>query len=407
MKRMIVRMFVVAGMAWFGCLSSSAQNAQQGAADKKNLNPEPGTPGLGAQEFTLVAKDPNGHGLLCKIGEKRVLIVRGTPEQMGGAHGRLLADLVPQVMPRTMALVGAGLAVQKGEWFYDRIDEIYRRSSPYTPERFLRECRAMAAAAGITERDALCGNFFPELFHCSGVAVRNTASADGRVVHARVLDYMRDINLQKYTVLQVFIPEGGIPWVSVGYAGFLGTVTAMNARGLAIGEMGGRGEGNWDGIPMTFLMREIAEKAETVEQAVEIMRKIPRTCEYYYVISDAKRNMVGVCATPEKVELLQPGQQNPLLPTVPQDTVLMSAGSRAKALSERVQAQFGKITPEVMIEIIKRPVAMRSNLHNAIFMPETLDLWFSDAGKKTPACDEPYTKVNLKTMLDFYRSVFP
>ena len=355
-----------------------------------------------AQEPQWVAKDPAGHGALGMIGKKRVLVVSGTPEQMGTAHGRLLADLVPQVMPRTMALVGAGLAVQKGEWFFDRIDEIYRRSSPHTPERFLRECRAMAAAAGITERDAICGNFFPELFHCSGVAVRNAASADGRVVHARVLDYMRDINLQKYTVLQVFIPEGGIPWMSVGYAGFLGTVTAMNERGLAIGEMGGRGEGQWDGTPMTFLMREVAEKAETVDQALEIMRRLPRSCEYYYVISDAKRNMVGVYATPETFLVLQPGQQDPRLPNVPQDTVLMSAGGRAKALSERLQANFGKITPEVMIEIIKRPVAMRSNLHNAVFMPETLDMWFADAGKKTPACDEPYTRVNLKALLDAY-----
>ena len=358
---------------------------------------------LNAQELRLVAKDPEGHGLLCAVGEKRVLMVDGTPEQMGGAHGRLLADLVPQVMPRTMALVATGYAVQKGEWFYDHIDEIYRRAAPHTPERFLRECRAMAAAAKITERDAVCGNFFPELFHCSGVAVRGKASADGRVVHARVLDYMRDINLQKCTVLQVFLPEGGIPWVSVGYAGFLGTVTAMNASGLAIGEMGGRGEPKWDGMPMTFLMREIAERAETVEQALEIMRKTPRTCEYYYVISDAKRNMAGVCATPEKVEVLLPGQQDPRLPPVPEDTVMFSGGERAKVLSERLHASFGKITPEAMIEIIKRPVAMKSNLHNAVFMPETLDLWFADAGKKTPACDEPYTKVNLKVILDFYR----
>ena len=57
-----------------------------------------------------------------------------------------------------------------------------------------------------------------------------------------------------------------------------------------------------------------------------------------------------------------------------------------------------------MIEIIKRPVAMKSNLHNAVFMPETLDLWFADAGKRTPACDEPYTKVNLNHILDVYRA---
>ena len=82
---------------------------------------------------------------------------------------------------------------------------------------------------------------------------------------------------------------------------------------------------------------------------------------------------------------------------------MISGGGRAKALSERLHANFGKITPEVMMEIIKRPVAMKSNLHDAIFMPETLDMWFADAGKKTPACDEPYTKVNLRTILDFYR----
>ena len=357
---------------------------------------------VAAQELTLVAKDPAGHGALYRVGGKRVLVVDGTPEQMGAAHGALLADLVPNVSPRTMALVGAGLAVQKGEWFYDKVDEIYRRASPHTPERFIRECRAMAAAAKISERDALAANFFPELFHCSGVAVRGKASADGRVVHARVLDYMRDINLQKYTAVQVFRPEGGIPWMSVGYAGFLGTVTAMNAKGVAIGEMGGRGEGRWDGMPMTLHMREVAERAETVEQALAIMRKAPRTCEYYYVISDATRAMVGVYATPEKFEVLQPGQQDPRLPPVPEDTVLFSAGGRAKALSERLHAQFGKITPEVMMEIVKRPVAMRSNLHNAIFMPETLDMWFSDAGKKTPACDEPYTKVNLGVILDTF-----
>ena len=180
--------------------------------------------------------------------------------------------------------------------------------------------------------------------------------------------------------------------------------TMLISRGLAIGEMGGKGEGDWDGMPMTFLMREIAERAETVEQALAIMRAVPRSCEYYYVISDASRNMVGVYATPSVVEVLGPGQQDKRLPPVPKDTVMLSAGGRAKALSERLHARFGTITPEVMIEIIKRPVAMRSNLHNAVFMPETLDMWFADAGKKTPACDEPYTRVNLRKLLEFYAS---
>jgi len=110
--------------------------------------------------------------------------------------------------------------------------------------------------------------------------------------------------------------------------------------------------------------------------------------------------MAGVYATPSVFEVLQPGGQDPRLPAVPRDKVMISGGGRAKTLSERLHADFGKITPEGMTEIIKRPVAMRSNLHNAVFMPETLEVWFADAGRKTPACDEPYTRVNLKAILD-------
>jgi hypothetical protein len=356
----------------------------------------------GEPELRRIATDPGGHGALYLLGAKRVLVVEGTPEQMGEAHGRLLSAEIPHVVTRTMALIGAGLAVKKGEWFYDRVDEIVRRSSPHTPTRFLRECRAMAAAAGVPERDVMSCNFFTELFHCSGVAVRGSASVGGRVIHARVLDYMRDINLQKYAVLQVFLPDEGYPWMSLGYAGFLGTVTAMNAQGLAIGEMGGGGEGEWDGMPMNVLLRELAEKADSVEAAVKILRETPRTCEYYYVLSDAGGRLAGIYATPGIFQVLEPGQQDPRLPTVHPDTVMFSSGGRARALSQRLGAQLGQITPESMIEIIKRPVAMRSNLHNAIFMPETREMWFADAGRKTPACDEPYTRVNLNDVLARY-----
>ncbi len=232
--------------------------------------------------------------------------------------------------------------------------------------------------------------------------MRGSASAGGKVIHARVLDYMRDIHLQKYAVVQVFLPDEGHPWMSLGYAGFLGTVTAMNARGLAIGEMGGGGEGAWDGMPMNVLLRELAEKAGTVAEALEILRETPRTCEYYYVLSDAGGQLAGIYATPSIFQVLAPGQQDPRLPTVHPDTVMFSSGGRARALSQRLGEHFGTITPETMVAIIKRPVAMRSNLHNAIFMPETGEMWFADAGRKTPACDEPYTRINLHAVLARY-----
>ncbi len=356
---------------------------------------------LCAQDIRVIAHD--SHGLLAETKGEKIIFAEGTPEQMGTAHGRLLAGQVPHVTPKTMALVAAGYCFSSGQWFYDRLEEILRRARPHTPERFLRECLSMGEAAGIRDRDALYANFFPELFHCSGIAVKGSASSDGEVLHARVLDYMADINLQKYTLVQVFMPEQFNNWLSIGYAGFLGTVTAINEHGLAIGEIGGGGEGDWDGMPMTFLMREIMERAKTTREAVEIFKQAQRTCEYYYVLSDSSGDIVGLYSTPKILQVLESGEQHPQLPQVPKDTVMISGGKRAEVLSQRLHENLGAITPELMIEIIRRPVAMNSNLHNAIFKPKTLDIWFANAGNNKPACDMPYTKINLLELIQFYK----
>ena len=183
------------------------------------------------------------------------------------------------------------------------------------------------------QRDGRAANLFPERFHCSGVAVRGKATADGSVLHARVLDYMRDIRLQEAALVTVFMPDGRNSWVSLGYSGFIGTVTAMNERGLAVGEMGGGGEGDWDGMPMSFLLRDLMERTATVDEALEILRRTPRTCEYYYVLSDKSRAMAAVHGDARQMTVLRPGQQDPRLPRVPEDTVLISgpAGPRPSA----------------------------------------------------------------------------
>ena len=356
------------------------------------------------EKLDVLARDPAGHGLLCESQGKTILIVSGTPQQMGTAHGTLLKQQTRNLVDRVVYMVGGVDSIQSGKWFLDTMEEIQRRTLPHVPARFFVECDALSDAAGIDRRDGRHANLFPERFHCSGVAVRGKASLNGQVIHARVLDYMRDINLQSYAAVVVFIPDGHHAWMSLGYAGFVGTVTAMNEQGLAIGEMGGGGEGDWDGMPMSLLLRDVMERASNVEEGLEILKNTPRTCEYYYVLSDKSGNIAGVACDAREITVLRPGRQHPELPLVPEDTVLISAGDRAKALSQRLQDNYGKIDVPMMIEIIKRPVAMDSNLHDAIFTPQTLDMWFADAGKWTPACDEPYAHCNLGELIRFHKA---
>ena len=324
---------------------------------------------------------------------------------MGAAHGRLLRDDVREMNAR-IAAVGVAASLKTGENYAARIEEAERRTAPVVPKRFFEEMDALAATTGLEASQVRRINTFPELFHCSGVALRGSATVGGRVLHARVLDYMRDVGLQNNATLIVYRPTGFNAWLSVSYAGFVGTVTAMNEKGLAIGEMGGAGEGKWDGLPMAYLMRRVVEECATVDEALALMRSTPLTCDYYYVLSDAAGNMAAVEAIAERdpvLRVMRPGECDPRLPGPLQDGVYISGpGERADTLFKRLNENFGKIDVPTLIEILKRPVSMKSNLHDAIFAPETLDVWFAEAGATTPACDEKYYRANLKEALEFY-----
>jgi hypothetical protein len=57
----------------------------------------------------------------------------------------------------------------------------------------------------------------------------NAATADGTLYHGRVLDYGVDLRLQEHAVLIVAEPTGGIPFVNVSYAGFIGSTASRKS----------------------------------------------------------------------------------------------------------------------------------------------------------------------------------
>jgi hypothetical protein len=349
-------------------------------------------------EKRLVAT--HGKGRLEMRDGTRVLFLSGTPEEMGAQHGVLLKEDAQRLVSHILYGVGVGSSFAKGEWFFGTIERCQARIQPFVDARYLREMDALASAAGLHPQEARLGNFFPELFHCSGFALTGAATRDGRIYHGRVLDYMKGVGLELNAVVMVVRPDQGHAWVNVGYAGFIGSVTAMNEKQISIGEMGGRGEGNWDGKPMAQLVREVMEKAGTLDEAVAIMRDSPRTCEYYYVIADGKtRRAVGIKATPEIFEVVGLGEAHPQLETPVQDTVLLSAGDRYRELVKRVQAGWGKFDADASRDLMTRPVCMTSNIQSVLFAPDTLDFWVANADSHNVASHTRYTHYNLAELL--------
>lgn len=362
------------------------------------LDDKPATLGPATGERRVVATE--GQGRLEMVDGTRVLFLKGTPEEMGRQQGKLLKKEIRNLVDRILYGVGVGSSFEKGRWFFGEIEEAQARLKPHMDPRYLAEMDAIALASGVEKEEIRLANFFPELFHCSGFALFGDATVGGKMYHGRILDYLKGVGLEQSAVVTVVQPDKGNAWVNVGYAGFVGSVTAMNEKKVAIGEMGGRGEGNWDGKPMAQLVREVMEKANTLEEAVEIMRKGPRTCEYYYVISDAKsKKAVGIAATPTKFEMVWPGQNHPQLPHGIKDTVLMSAGNRYEKLVERVKKGYGKVDADAARDLMCRPVAMNSNIHSVLFAPDSLDFWVANADGKNVASHARYTHYNLEELL--------
>lgn len=346
-----------------------------------------------------------GKGYLERVGGLLVLHVKGTPYEMGYQHGRLLREHIRELVKsmvdekgsQQIALPGIGAKTR----VRDIVAALFKAQRPFYRDRFIAELKGLADGAALPERDVCVANHIPELFHCSGFALMGKATADGEVYHGRVLDYSTDSRLQEHAVVIIAEPEGQNAFANVSFAGFIGSVTGLNDEGVAIGEMGGGGQLFWAGEPMSFLVRRVLEETASLEQALEVFRLSPRTCEYYYVISDgAKRAAAGLATTWQDFKAIGPGEFHPLLPEPVESCVLLSAGDRYRELVRRVRRDYGAFDPEKGIRLMSAPVAMKSNLHNALMRPRSGDFWVAYAGAGgSSAWDQKYVHLNLFELL--------
>jgi predicted choloylglycine hydrolase len=356
-----------------------------------------------ADEVKTVARC--GQGFLETVNGYRVLHVQGSPYEMGYQHGVLLKEHIRQNLHYLIHVKGeeARKKLLGGKLIDPRnvIRAIVQHQQKFIPREFLDELDGVADGAGAKRDEVRIANFIPELFHCSGFAVMNKATKDGTLYHGRVLDYAVDWQLQEHAVLVFAKPYKGVPFVNVTYAGFVGSVTGMNSAHISIGEMGGRGLGHWDGVPMALLVREVLQRAKTLDEAVAVFRDQPRTCQYFYVIADGNSNRaVGMEASWDKFFTIKPGVAHALLPDPVPDAVLLSAGDRYNELVRRVKTDWGKLDAASARKLMDCPVAMKSNLHDVLFAPASTKFWVANASKdKKPAATQPYQAFQLTELL--------
>jgi isopenicillin-N N-acyltransferase like protein len=243
--------------------------------------------------------DAEGAGRLYRVGEHLVCVMEGTPREMGYQYGRLLAETITNQM--TSGYLQRSL-LEKG-YRQEYVDDQAARMARHFPPEYIEEMHAVVdglKAAGVDAvryEDVLACAAVAELQHhppdappgCTNFAVFGRWTPDGRLLHARNLDWNVKDGAQDAAVILVWRPKGGIPFMMVGWAGCIGSVSGMNARGITIGEMTVRSpDETFDGLPLLITMRRVLETAETLDEAVAVIQKGPRTLGWNFVIGDSK-----------------------------------------------------------------------------------------------------------------------
>ncbi|MFI5334826.1 MAG: C45 family autoproteolytic acyltransferase/hydrolase [Chlamydiales bacterium] len=353
-----------------------------------------------------------GKGYLEKEQGQLVLHLEGTAFERGEQHGHLLQALVRQ----NIAIFLEGKRPEKQKERAAEFKPYISQLLKHTPKHLIEEMRGVAAGAEVPFEKIVALNLFPEMFHCSAITARGGASKDGALYHVRALDYAIGKGIQDSALLMVVTPDEGYSFLNVTYAGFVGSVTGMNSEKIAIGEIGGKGYGSWNGIPMAFLIRMLLENSSSLDDARAMLTNSPRTCEYFYILSDGKTDTsCGVYATADEIAFIEPGASYGDLPAFqkagiadliteqPEECLLLTGltwPERYPVLKTRLEENFGKIDEKILQEIIQGAGGKESNLHNAIFLPSQLKIWISHAGPNDePAYTQPYAEFSLLELL--------
>jgi len=225
------------------------------------------------------------HGRLEVLNGYTVVSVEGTPEEMGTAYGKLLGPTIQKVV---QALITEGMGADPGA--YKNILAGSKVMEKFQPQEYLAELKAVADAAGVPYDELALLQYYGDVrrcirgpgnaMFCTSFAILPPRTKENICLVGRNFDY-HDRGVGAYaSILVYYRPKGRIPFVTVTWAGVINGWTLLNEKGIAVSfniVAGSRSE-SLEAISTGFLLRRVAEHAESVDQGIGLVAKASRSC---------------------------------------------------------------------------------------------------------------------------------
>ncbi len=357
----------------------------------------------------LSASDPGGagHRLWLTNGAARVplVVVRGTPYQMGWHLGRLLRQEIQTLSPAAVAGFKQELHVTD-----ETLDLAWAKTAGYTDSRVQQQLAGLAEGSGVPVRLLQHVHCLPLLmpYSCSSIAAWGSATEDGHLYQTRNLDWSLEAGAHEFPVLLVYLPKAGHAHVTPSFAGFIGAHCGMNAAGIVLSEIGDASEKempyNLHAPHFTSWFRALLYDADSLTDALDRFARVPPTKRYHFVFGDGRteRRAVkiraasgGNLARPEISIWRDNDAADELAPKVLSCLVYHDEGRGA---FPTLNAQRGKLNGEKLVALANQIPIKGGNVMNAVFDATGQRIWVSYAGGGREAYQRPYVFCDLATL---------
>jgi isopenicillin-N N-acyltransferase like protein len=162
---------------------------------------------------------------------------------------------------------------------------------------------------------------------CTGFLAKG---ADGSLLLAHDFDFEGGDIFDRQKLVSVVIPEGKIPYLSVGFSGMLGVVSGLNREGIgvAIQAIAG-GETAASGTPMTLLLADVLRNEGTFDGAVARLRAGKVFVSDLILLGDARTGRFAVVEKSPSAFAVREGSGASLGATNEPEDAAVRRGARA------------------------------------------------------------------------------
>ena len=351
----------------------------------------------------------NGRRWLIGRGPDAVAVIEvwGSPYQMGYAHGRLVKGELRQYYSAFFDVIRKQLGAKD-----EQLDEAWQVMSRHIAPEFKEELRGLAEGAGVPLRWVQWMHIIPDLswlpplhYQCSYYAAWGKAVPDGHLYQMRALDYWMEARVQDKPAIIVFRPKKGYPFVTASWIGVVGVITGMNAKGIALSEIGdgfGPEHETMDAEPWIFMARRVLQYTASLDEAVQLIRSAKRMSSYDFLIGDAKAKDARQLITAKDIFQQYDWKTTPHGQPALQDVVYLSMSLKNKEynqkLYQRLKANYGNLTAEIARRDLM-PRVETGDLHAVAFDVTALKMWVANAEGLSPAYSRPHVVFDLKAAL--------